>query len=298
MKKLLVLSAFLLTFPLLSISQSLIEPGSVWHYRWSHYSGNTGFTRVELVGDTIIQNVQWKVLSRVHHRWTYMSTGLEYTGQETLSDIFLREQGDSLFYMHDNTAFLLFDFSAQKGDSWIVSADSTDCGPNSMIWVDSVGTDSLGDFISIRTTDSSFIGIDSRVYKGIGAALDYIIPNERSGCAGVISHPVYYNLNCFESDSTSGIKLLDEPCEYLLSKLEVNPLTKALKIWPNPANGILHLASNADLKSLELINTTGQSFVLEVSSDQVDISSLPSGTYYFRIPDREDQNFKKLIKID
>lgn len=81
----------------------------------------------------------------------------------------------------------------------------------------------------------------------------------------------------------------------------------SVEIFPNPTNGLLNLKLNAqfssnliislnnmmgvELKSYHIFNTA---FALDA---QVDISEIPSGTYYLKIESDTEKIVKKIIKF-
>ena len=69
-------------------------------------------------------------------------------------------------------------------------------------------------------------------------------------------------------------------------------------VYPNPANGLLHIAhpNPAEVKSLTIINPRGQVVaVFSGVSSSVDVSTLSHGIYYLKVNMGENEHIKKLV---
>ena len=72
------------------------------------------------------------------------------------------------------------------------------------------------------------------------------------------------------------------------------------RVYPVPANGILHIESEANIEFITLINAEGKEVLKSKYADNVDVSSLTSGVYYLKLLDATKKNLsqkKILIKI-
>ncbi len=78
----------------------------------------------------------------------------------------------------------------------------------------------------------------------------------------------------------------------------INSITKnnSVKIYPNPANDIVHIRrGNSNAGSLTMVNALGQTVItkeLTKEAESVNISELPSGIYFMNV----DGSVKKIIK--
>ncbi|MEM8524662.1 MAG: T9SS type A sorting domain-containing protein [Bacteroidota bacterium] len=112
------------------------------------------------------------------------------------------------------------------------------------------------------------------------------------------SFPNHPNYRLYES--------VDSPCDTIgkdftdVSTIASVKIEQSLKIYPNPAFDVLHIALDVPKKaSIRLYNVQGQ-LVLEQSTDQkeqeVDISHLPAGIYFCHIQTNDHQiQTKKII---
>ncbi len=68
-------------------------------------------------------------------------------------------------------------------------------------------------------------------------------------------------------------------------------------IYPNPATKYLIIQSNAMIKELKIINSSGQNNLYIPNTDRIDISDLNSGVYYIKVTDVNGNiGVKKVIK--
>ena len=83
-------------------------------------------------------------------------------------------------------------------------------------------------------------------------------------------------------------------------ELSNNPSPKQENVFatPNPANNILHIDSNADNSSIRMIGINGvvlDNYMLHSSSQDIDISDIPSGQYVIILSDGKNQMIQKLL---
>ena len=83
-------------------------------------------------------------------------------------------------------------------------------------------------------------------------------------------------------------------------ELSNNPSPKQDNVFatPNPANNILHIDSNADNSSIRMIGINGvvlDNYMLHSSSQDIDISDIPSGQYVIILSDGKNHMIQKLL---
>lgn len=91
--------------------------------------------------------------------------------------------------------------------------------------------------------------------------------------------------NLFSDHNKRTIAFLLDPCGGTAEINDGNPLESKVKLFPNPACGVLNIQVNAAGIEFEILNAMGQvllssSAVSGISS--IDISEFPSGIYFFR----------------
>ncbi|MEI6683302.1 MAG: carboxypeptidase regulatory-like domain-containing protein [Bacteroidota bacterium] len=71
-----------------------------------------------------------------------------------------------------------------------------------------------------------------------------------------------------------------------------------MKIYPNPATGMVHVESDRDILMLQILNYAGETVAVRkvpvTTSLVVDVSAYPSGVYFFRVT---DQLVTKTVKV-
>ncbi len=67
-------------------------------------------------------------------------------------------------------------------------------------------------------------------------------------------------------------------------------------VYPNPTNGVLHIISDKEFTTVEIIDLTGKTIV-KTAENMVDVSSIPSGLYLLKINDKHRTFVKKVSVI-
>ena len=78
-----------------------------------------------------------------------------------------------------------------------------------------------------------------------------------------------------------------------LGTSEVN--TVKFEVYPNPTTDVINIETKGKLSSSILYNITGQK-VLTSDQNQINVSSLPKGTYILKTIIDGNENTKKIIK--
>ena len=69
-----------------------------------------------------------------------------------------------------------------------------------------------------------------------------------------------------------------------------------IQVWPNPTNGVLHIAANPNNK-VEIRNLLGQMVLCAENTSEINISALENGVYFLRVYDKKGRNnVTKIIK--
>ncbi len=67
-------------------------------------------------------------------------------------------------------------------------------------------------------------------------------------------------------------------------------------VYPNPSNDVLHIISDKEFTTVEIIDLTGKTIV-KTAENMVDVSSIPSGLYLLKINDKHRTFVKKVSVI-
>lgn len=119
MKKLLLILLLFSAIP--SFSQSWAAPGATWYYDFQYFAC-TGFERIQKTGDTIIEGRQYDKLE-IFRKWRCFNPS--DSGSYTIPQLeFTRAVNGIVYIYRDSADYVLYDFNAQAGDSWVVRAET------------------------------------------------------------------------------------------------------------------------------------------------------------------------------
>lgn len=219
---------------------------------------------------------------------------------------YVYSQNDSIFrWDGDNNRFnLLYDFTAEAGDSWDIEMPHFALGNGDTtinVLVDSVG-------FMVRNEDTLKVWYitygeaadwGNTIIEGIGNYYFFIpLPDifERCICGGV---------RCFESPHADYV-FVDYPCDTIytevISGIEEISDSDQISIFPNPTSGQITLSPltlNGVVLSLEIVDLTGKTVFSEtfknIGPRIIDTTQLPRGLYVLRLS--EDGQTLKSIKL-
>lgn len=300
MKNKLLIVFILLAFS--GFSQSIWTKGNaVWHYRL--YGGQWGYVKVWENGDTILAGKQCTKLKAEAH--TLMLAGPQPGEMEYISDYIggaVYTSNDTVYYWDQDHFSVLYDFSAQVNDEWLLQTGGNpgfDCNDTSVSIVESVGTINLGgqnypELTVGNSSDAAFY-INGKANARFGA-LGYLFPLKRS-CNDSIAGWDLLSFVCFEDDSLY-YNPTGEACYFTLGTNE--PGLKKVSVFPNPSSGKIELLSEVPLKQIRVMSVMG-SVLKEVQTDltlkEIDLSELPQGTYYLDIENRNGERVVKPVQL-
>lgn len=310
-------------------AQTLFLPniGTKWHYVFGQYgpSLNKYNAKIEYVKDSVYMGENIKIL---HANMIY-----SLCSYYTSPNVFIKQRNDSVWFLHtqqtNNTWQLLINFNANVGQSWnftvMNSFTSSPTTTTYSITVNSINTVTINSLalksFNVTYKRPNLIGSGTQTYTSTiterlgDTQFLFNIANKTpngllDGCAYV------ENLLCYE-DSTFGLyQFTSNPCDYhypnYVGLNESKIKDYELKIYPNPANGILNvellnLASTGSATEIQIINTLGQvvhqSTIktvtlsgVEGQQSAIDIKDLPEGVYQLKISEGKKQRVLKFIK--
>lgn len=116
-------------------------------------------------------------------------------------------------------------------------------------------------------------------------------PNVKLGDIFNNKAEIYFDYNPLIETNTASTEIVDT----LLENQEV--AKSKIKIYPNPAIGILNIETTENVKTIEVFNMIGQKVKSYENSKMIDISKLNSGVYFIKV-NMENSNSKsfKIIK--
>ena len=123
----------------------------------------------------------------------------------------------------------------------------------------------------------------------LGTYQGSIFPVIISGSTAQLGNPISFPSNSF-TDMAS--------CQQSgsLSAIAEYPETN-ISIFPNPTRGYLVLPHDIDISRIAVHNLQGQAIDLKLDGNIIDLTELPSGTYFIRISSEGWSNFHKVMKL-
>ncbi len=302
MKKLFTL---LFTFAFLSLSaQSWINKNAVWHYDF-WYVGGSGFYRMEYNMDTIIQGHLCQKIEEIEYD-VYTAANGSFTISSPINNPaeYTYSSGDTVYYLHNNAFYILYDFGASIGDSWLLSDDTAFGCAESYVTVIDTGTmqvnNSTRRWVNITTNNNAAYYFHGIIIEGIGMTEGGQMINCKLfpmpvSCDTSLTVEYYeHDFTCFEDSLTPLYNTSGKECEYYLIYAGIDDADIAniqINVFPNPATNFINFEFDNTTKEqlfLSIFNAQGQTvktieFGSGSKSQNIDISDLSSGVYFYRI---------------
>lgn len=300
----------LLIFTLIGLSgfsQSAIwtKGNAVWHYGFTNV-GESGYIKAWESGDTVILGKQCTRIKAKRH--SFMMTGPNGPLFESVTDYLggiVYTSNDTVYYWdgYADQFFVLYDFSAQANDQWLLqAADSAfGCNDTSVCVVESTGSVLLNGQntteLTLTHTPDSYMHLSGKANARFGATGSYLFPFPRwcENQGGLDIDMVSFL--CFEDDS-----LYYNPsggaCEYYLGMDEYG--LSNLSVFPNPSAGKIEVLSEIPLKNIRVVNMLGavlKEFPTSLTLVEIDLTDLPQGTYYLHIENTIGDQIVKPVRL-
>jgi len=259
------------------------ENGATWHYGYGEGmdTPTAGYEKLEVTGDTIINSIEYRIINRIR---VYSNETIQ-----ELENLYLRhDQVNDQVYRHlDSTEYLLYDFSAEKGDTIIVKAIDWGDISYSHLVVDSIRVEVFSDSIQRRVQYCHQINnfqfyFGGKRIEGIGSDMFLLPVNDLACDAGCANH-----LRCFQ-DSKVVITNPNIECDGLVtSSYQDFSLLEDIKVYPNPAKDLLYIESKNAISTVTILDLNGS----EISQKPVDcllktsieIQTMASGMYLIQV---------------
>jgi hypothetical protein len=276
MKKLVFISFLLFCSQIKS--QVWIDQDAEWHFSFWNIS-SYGHAVINYTADTIIEGNNCQILKATAHRYSVdMNWEHFYMGPDPYPTIYTYVSGDTVFYYNKNKFFVLYNFSAQPGDSWVLDDEIKGNGCNqSVCIVDSVGTIEINGqnlrWISLSSEVGSTFGLSGKVVEKFGSLYGYTFPIYLHCDTTEVAHHDFLSFSCYEdisfplyNTSTTG------NCATSLSIQALKNNSNEFKLYPNPAGDVLHLLYESEEQKILKVRFTDMTGRLVLSME------LPSNT--------------------
>lgn len=316
---------WLVTFlflPLLSLAHQPFGYHATWYYEFSDF-GFEGYKKITHVGDTNMYGLNWL---------TFQVTGLNQirTGpgpndliqmpNASWPNIYLATRNDSVFrLLNDSTPYLLYDFSAQIGDSWQFAPLDTNYGCDSIprATVLNIGFDTINSQIVkywdiTNRMDTVYYGgtpvyqcysgrcLHSRIYRSFGSGFyTTLFEAEPNLCNGAVIKTMWTNYNymrCYSDDSIN-IQLTTQACDYW-SLISIDEFKQSeLTFYPNPTSDYVVIESELKISEIAVYDIYGQ-HLQDFANTNTILLDGPSGTYLLFIRFKDgSQSISKVTKL-
>jgi len=271
-----------------------------WYYEVSSmgvtFPAYVSYQHIKVEGDTVINSQNSKIITRQNEQNLCDNMGRvrEY----------IYEDNDKVYWYntHTETFTLLYDFSAEQGDSWNISVDSCDFD----VFVDSV------DYVNINGVQHKELYITSdepRYFSGtiienIGHTTSMFPKDIYWECNGVACDSDYLDgLRCYLEDNSMIYKPVDVACDSSwvitsVSRLEEDRLT----IAPNPFQDRIQIQLNNDKPASRQINFSIYNLLGRKSLEgkttlngTIDVSNLNTGVYILHLETDNQIIYKQKI---
>ena len=256
--------------------EPLIQEGNEWHTL--DVIVNPGFppnhhytTLVHWISDdTLVEGVRYtKVLETRNGEGTPRLAAL------------LREENGKVWKRESSTDLLLYDFTAQVGDT-VRFGDFAES-----FVVDSISIEQIGGVDRKKIWFGLEYDITGEPYaietwtEGIGSDMGLLFSGWFYATGG------YYQALCFHQNGELlwqneyyGTCMVDA-----VDEMDISPIS----LYPNPASGVTHI-EGVEAAEVQAYNALGQLVKTVRGSNEVDVSGLPEGLYLLRITDGHGMN--------
>ena len=253
--------------------EPIIQEGNEWHTL--DVIVNPGFppnhhysTLVHWISDdTLIGGV----------RYTKVMQTVNDVGTPTLAALLREEDGKVWETYNGNSEILLYDFTANVGDSLV-------CGYGDYFVLDSISIEQIGGVDRKKFwfgLEYDFIGEPYAMetwIEGIGSDFGLLYCGSYYFCGG------YYRALCFHQDG----ELIWQNSEYdacvITSVEEIND--KVISVYPNPAMEIVTI-DGVEAAEVQVYNALGQLVKTVRDANEISVAGLAEGVYLVRITDVE-----------
>lgn len=307
MKKFIFLFTATIIIPLLASSQSWITKGSVWHYDYWNI-GELGFYKLNYNRDTIIEGHNCQIISdTVYKFYGFPNNTVVFINKSRTNNNYTYNREDSVFFYNDSTFWLLYDFSANIGDSWQISNDTTwGCQPTTLLVTDTghiiLNNKNLR-WIYVKSNVGGKYYMTGKVIENIGfiqsdtySLNTTLFPREVLCDSNIIAEFDVLNFKCYSDSNGIVYNPSGEDCEYYLIHSSINnsePLDITINIFPNPAENSATFSFSSpisELCDLHIYSSTGKQ-ILEnkiqkgATTINIDLQDFSSGIYYYKVVD-------------
>ncbi len=310
-----LLVIFMVVFASSKAQTNWCPAGATWYYDYNAFF-TTGYYKIQYTGDTVINSITCKKLSKTIYSYSAGNTKLDTT---YLKNEYTYADANKVYVFRLNNFYTLYDFSANVGDTIIIAGTNkytSSCDSVGAVKVDSVGTMTINGqslrYISVNPTATSKWGWKCRIVEKIGAILNfangsafsYLFPNKLDYCGlAVDEYPEGGSLRCYQDNIFGSYSSgTSASCNYIATG--INELTglSSFSVYPNPTTGslTLTLSKGEGIGAVKIYNVLGECVLYQqlITNNQqltLDVSSLPAGIYFVQLKTENENATRKII---
>lgn len=292
-------------------SQTWIDSNATWHYNLEELSGLgiQGFYKYTYNEDTIIDGINCqKIACKVYEFYTWPE--VVFLDSNSVAEYYTYVSNDTVYYRNNDEFFVLFDFGASIGDTWIISTTNNGngfCDDTSMVQVVDTGTVTINSqvlrTITLEPVPGSSYGL-SGVYNEKFGLMSYgpwhLFPRVMECDTNIIVEWYYTSFKCFEDDSFGLFNPSGTDCEYLLTHLGISNIDSySISMYPNPVQEKLFIQV-PEYGELSIVTIQGEVLLkIEIQNYlEFDLSTFEPGIYFVQFRGQSLNEVKmKLVKI-
>lgn len=277
-------------------SQVFVYPGSEWHFDYKNF-WIEGYVKISYVNDTIIND---KTLHSLKKELFFYDFSQQEYGTVELGNEYIYSNEDTVFIYRHNQFYILYDFSAQPGDSWIVPETfSTQCDSVGLVVVVATGDTLINGesyrYIILQGDSESDWEISGKITERIGNIDGYMLPNPTC----VIDFYEGGPLRCYFDNEVGLINIGISPaCDYITG-ISGWYHEHQFKVYPNPCTNYIFLQGTIMPDKVVLLDINGLAIITHHRLQlpySIDISGLKSGSYLLSIVVDNKKVSKVIVK--
>ncbi len=201
--------------------------GATWHYEFGMFFN--ALATLEYEGDTTINGFNCQKIAVKEQEVYPQQNGTTVLGQENNYSEFTRFSGDSVFWYADNQFFLLYDFGASPGDSWIIHEAPVSqfaCDTVSIVEVVNAGTVNINGetlrYIDLLPVQGG-LGLEGRAIEGMGLVEssslfgEKLFPMQRNCDSTIVVDFFFQTFNCYQDDNLGLYNVSGQPCDNIVA---------------------------------------------------------------------------------
>lgn len=306
--KRMLFSSILILLSISLYSQTWIDNNAKWTFDYWNV-GEWGTYTFTYTSDTILLEKECESIETIKYRYWEGENGVIHSSVIPLESQYTYSSGDSVFHFYEGVFYLLYDFSASVGDTWVIAVnDNFQCDDTAIVQVTQTGTININNqelrTITLETISGSAIGLTGTCVERFGNE-PHLFPDNSFGpfpgyqnCGSVFDYDML-TFRCYADDTFETYNPTETECDFLT---ELNESIKSnFRIYPNPTNGEFIIENyNLNPIRVELYNSKGQQikqFDLQLSKNRINLTDLNSGIYYMKLITEGNSIIKKLIKM-